>query len=260
MDQSTVKLERVVTEETPRKRATVESDEPRKSTRARASALPMPHSHEADEDSDEDIQMTAMPMPMWDELWHKCGMRPVDERKCVGCQFARLNVPTLPFEAMTTLARGLPTRIRENGLYAAVMWSDTYYRENVLAFLPPDDQARLSWDGASILWHYAKHAYMAQYREVIEEIELTYLWDDTLRNRAYVRPVFASGRPGERQVDPSTLRSLASIRQMVHRQRNIEIKKRITFHDGLGSTAAAASAPLAREKYTGQGLLNSRKL
>ena len=223
----------------------------------------MPHNGGKDADeADEDVAMVHIEHPMWTELWRDVGQRPVSsKRDCFGCVYGTLNLPTLPFEGFTTLAQQLPGKIQEHGMFAAVMWADQFYRDNVLKHISaaPEVMRRMQFTGASSVWHFCKHTQMAQFREVAEEAELTYEWDDLTMNQTYVVPAFGPGGPLQRRIDPLTTRTKAAVRQMLHRQRNVDPKKRITFHHGLGSTAMANTVPLASESYTGKGPLNARR-
>jgi len=217
--------------------------------------LPMPHNGDAPEE-EEEPSIVHIPNPMWEELFHEKGQRPVDRRHCWGCQFGRLEVTSLPYEGYTRLCNDLPNKIIQHGFSVAVDWAGSFFDSSVRAYITasPEVLARTYWSGISIVWHFCKHTHMAQFTALVETLELEYANRFLMENKLFMRPVF--GDASDKNVDPSTVRTLSYIRTMLQKQRTVDPQKWITFHQGMGATSKEARTHLAAEKFTGRGCLH----
>lgn len=205
-----------------------------------------------------DEGMTPIFNPMWASIFKKLGSEPVPENQCWGCCRGALGIESLPYQGLTALARDLPGKVVEHGMYGAARWAGEFYRTQVLANLKasPEVLAQCQWSGVSIVWHYFKHSNIAQFRVLGETLELQHAYNVIMDERLFVVPQFADPSSAF-TIDRDELKALAPIRAMLDRQRKVDPKKVIGYHEMLGVSGQTAAVPFQTDRFTGRGLLHN---
>lgn len=231
-----------------------------------------PRDDEAEEASDDDLPMAGgdgsrgegdlgfrhVMLPLWRETFDMTREEPVSPPRCFGCRHTKLGVMRLPFEQFNALASELPSMMIELGLYGACMWAGEQFSKNVLPAIdaPADIKRQIAWSGVGIVWHFCKHAYIAQFRLLIQIIELEDLYQRIVYSKLVAVPVF--GSMDDACIDMATQKQLTSIALLLQRLRSSDPKKMLTYHPGVAAASASQmSGRVHREIFTGSNILHS---
>lgn len=198
-------------------------------------------------------------LPLWRETFDMCRQEPVGPPDCFGCRHSKLGVMRLPYEQFNTLTNELPAMMIELGLYGACEWAGKHFADNVVPKIdaPPDVLRTIRWSGVSIVWHFCKHSFIAQFRLLIQIMELEDMYQRLVQTRLVAVPLF--GDPdNDAFIDVATQKQLTSIALLLQRLRAADPKKMATFHPGVASgSAAQMQGRVFRETYTGSNILHN---
>ena len=190
--------------------------------------------------------------PLWLRMFDRYGI-PKSEELCYGCKRMCIDAARLPQQTVGEMARKLRAIIVENGLVAGIEWSEHYFQTVVVRFLrdmiPLIDEPLYQWRGIDIVWHFFKHSFIEEFRQLCTVIELTDVKDRMVMDNLYSRIEFESEETA--CVIKPSIDNVTRVELLLNKVKSAEARKTCTSHSEFSDHPGRSGGG---RTYSGRGV------